>query len=102
MADYMGRQIDRPTAEGAVARAELFVRTVEREFGLEGLVARPGPLSLEETQRKAAETWRRDYYDKRTSGLEPETKSGDAAEKNMDADKTRPGKDTALDFDPED
>jgi uncharacterized protein (UPF0332 family) len=41
MADYTGHQIDQPTAEGAVAWAELFIRTVEREFGLEGLAAQP-------------------------------------------------------------
>jgi uncharacterized protein (UPF0332 family) len=39
-ADYTGLPIDQPTAEGAVARAEVFVRTVEREFGLEGIAGR--------------------------------------------------------------
>jgi hypothetical protein len=33
----MGVPIDQATAEGAVARAEVFVRTVKREFGLEGM-----------------------------------------------------------------
>ena len=91
---YTGLQIDRATAEGAVARAEVFVRTVEREFGLEGVAkladpsssashnvdearqadleadrAEKGPsgsqsFSIEETRRRAAQSWRRDYYDK--------------------------------------
>jgi uncharacterized protein (UPF0332 family) len=132
MADYTGHQIDQPTAEGAVARAELFIRTVEREFGLEGLATQPGlnpdasktvdeknqassvpdhsaetsatlqPLSLEETQRNAALKWRRDYYDRRASGLEPDLKPAGAEEKSLGIDKTHPGLDTGLDFDPED
>jgi len=132
MADYMGHQIDQPTAEGAVSRAELFVRSVEREFGLEKLAAHPSlspdasktldeknqsnsardhsaetcaapqPLSIEETQRNAAEKWRRDYYDKRASGLEPDVKPAGAEEKSLDIGKTRSGLDAGLDFDPDD
>lgn len=36
-ADYTGAQVDRPTAERTVARAEEFVRTVEHAFDLEAL-----------------------------------------------------------------
>jgi hypothetical protein len=59
-------------------------------------------LSLEETQRKAAETWRRDYYDKRASGLEPDVKSAGAEDRSLDINKTRSGIDAGLDFDPQD
>ena len=111
-ADYTATEIDAGLAKEVVARAEKFVRTVERVFGLESPVRQfaaekdsselvPAP-SLEETQREAAQKWRRDYYDKRAGGLEPETKSAGTEEKSMDTDKTRPGKDAGLDFDPED
>jgi hypothetical protein len=95
-----------------VAHAEQFVQTVERVFGLEvptrQFVAESDsseqgrPPSLEETQREAALKWRRDYYDMRASGLAPDVKPAGAEEKNLGIDKTHPGLDTGLDFDPED
>jgi uncharacterized protein (UPF0332 family) len=57
--------------------------------------------TLEETQRKAAENWRRNYYDKRASGLEPEMEPAGGKEKSLDTDKTRSDLDAGLDFDPE-
>lgn len=52
-------------------------------------------FSLEETRREARESWRRNYYDKRASQLEPQTDS------RQDAEKTQPERDAGLDFDPE-
>jgi uncharacterized protein (UPF0332 family) len=128
-ADYMGVPIDRPTAEGAVARAEVFVRTVEREFGLEGMAtyvdinpdasknmdeekqsssvrdhaaetsATSLPWSLEETQRKAAENWRRNYYDKRAEHG-PQVDSSPTSDR-IEKENVQPARDVGLDFDPE-
>lgn len=93
-ADYTGFEIGPKAAEEVVSRAEVFVRTVEREFGLEapakeltvGKDALPtenrdgdlGPThsrnesaelprhrpSAEETRRKAREDWLRNYHNK--------------------------------------
>jgi prophage maintenance system killer protein len=52
-------------------------------------------FSLEETGREALENWRRNYYDKRTSQLEPQTDS------TQDVEKTQPERDAGLDFDAE-
>jgi uncharacterized protein (UPF0332 family) len=128
-ADYMGVSVDQPTAEGAVARAEAFVRTVVREFGLEGSAAQADlnhdasknvneekrsssvrdpaaeasatfrPLSLEETKRKAAENWRRNYYDKRTEHG-PQADSSHTSDRT-DKENVQPERDVGRDFDPE-
>jgi uncharacterized protein (UPF0332 family) len=128
-ADYTGLQIDRPTAEGAVARAEVFVRTVEREFGLEGMAAQTDlspdgsktideekqegsvrdhtsetsaashPWSLEETQRRAAEDWRRNYYDKRAKDG-PQVDSSHTGD-HIDKKDVQSERDVGLDMDPE-
>jgi uncharacterized protein (UPF0332 family) len=88
-ADYTGIEIDPGTAAGAVAKAEVFVQTVERVFGLEETYQAAGPsdrepgqddkisepsvanagketrkigvkpLSLEEERRQARENWLR-------------------------------------------
>lgn len=94
-ADYTGFEIGRKAAEEVVSRAEVFVRTVEREFGLESSVHesnvavdqsstgsqdkavdlpdRPGESaelmqtrpSSEEMRRRARENWLKNYYHKR-------------------------------------
>jgi hypothetical protein len=48
-------------------------------------------LSLEETRREAAASWRRNYYDKRANQVEPPA----------DEKKSQPERDTGLDLDPE-
>jgi uncharacterized protein (UPF0332 family) len=87
-ADYTEAQIDRDTATEAVAKAEIFVQTVERVFGLDesslaseyenhpanpdNKISEPAmtsaketphgrmsPLSLEEERRQARENWLR-------------------------------------------
>jgi hypothetical protein len=58
------------------------------------------PLSLEETRREARENWRRNYYDKRASQLEPQADSSHAKEL-ADSEKNQPERDAGLDFDPE-
>jgi hypothetical protein len=109
-------------------RAEVFVRTVEREFGLEGMTPQadlsPGaskniaeekqegsihdrtdtsamsqPWSLEETQRRAAEDWRRNYYDKRAE-RGPGADSSHASDR-IDKENVQPERDVGPDFDPE-
>jgi uncharacterized protein (UPF0332 family) len=60
-ADYTGEEIEADAAARVVERAEVFVRTVERVFGLEPLSAahteqRPSP-SLDEQQRQGREAW---------------------------------------------
>jgi uncharacterized protein (UPF0332 family) len=57
--------------------------------------------TLEETQREAAENWRRNYYDKRASGLKPDMESAGGKENSLDTDKTRSDLDAGLDVDPE-
>ncbi len=52
-------------------------------------------FSLEETRREARENWRRNYYDKRASQLEPQ------ADSSQDAEKTQPERDAGLDCDSE-
>jgi uncharacterized protein (UPF0332 family) len=96
-ADYTGSEIEFAAAERVVAHAEKFVRTVEREFGLETHTravaeekdasvgrARDGDsastpslgasselparrLSPEETRQKAREDWLKNYYHKDNS-----------------------------------
>jgi uncharacterized protein (UPF0332 family) len=77
-ADYSGEEIDQETAAGAVTRAEVFMQTVERTYGLdtpdpgrgsqvseprapaeESINRRtdPAAYSLEEERRKARENW---------------------------------------------
>ncbi|MGA2562297.1 MAG: HEPN domain-containing protein [Steroidobacteraceae bacterium] len=60
-ADYTGEEIDVEAAAQVVERAEVFVRTVERVFGLETLnvanIKQVSPLSLEEQQPQGRETW---------------------------------------------
>jgi hypothetical protein len=112
-----------------IQRAEVFVRTVEREFGLEGMATQVDlnpvaskdmdeekqsssvrdhsaetsvtsePWSLEETQQKAAENWRRNYFDKRAEhGAQTDsTHTSDRVEK----ENVQPARDVGLDFDPE-
>ncbi|HEY4445964.1 MAG TPA: hypothetical protein VGN30_16900 [Steroidobacteraceae bacterium] len=58
------------------------------------------PLSLEETRREARENWRRNYYDKRASQLEPQADSSHGKEL-ADGEKNEPKRDAGLDFDPE-
>jgi hypothetical protein len=58
------------------------------------------PLSLEETRRQARENWRRNYYDKRTDQLEPQTDPSHAQE-HAEGAKTQAERDAGLDFDPE-
>jgi uncharacterized protein (UPF0332 family) len=123
-ADYTGLQVDRPTAEGA----EAFIRTVEREFGLEGMApqahlsvdasknvdeekqessahdradttAMSQPRSLEEIRQKAAEDWRRNYYDKRAEPR-PEVDSSHASDR-IAKKNVQPERDSGLDFNPE-
>jgi hypothetical protein len=51
--------------------------------------------SIDETRRAARESWRRKYYDKRASQLEPQKDS------RQDAEKNQPQRDAGVDFDPE-
>jgi hypothetical protein len=128
-ADYTGAEIDAGVAKEVVAHAEKFVRTVERVFGLEGRSkdagvndvsgrldrasqhepsidpAEPGGgfarrPSIEETQRQAAENWRRNYYDKRNETPGSEQESTDS-EQNIIENDERHKRDTGMDFDPE-
>jgi prophage maintenance system killer protein len=52
-------------------------------------------FSIEDTRREARENWRRNYYDKRASQLEPQKDS------RQDADKDQPVRDAGVDFDPD-
>jgi hypothetical protein len=93
-ADYAGTEIEPKAAEEAVTQAEIFVRTVQHEFGLQtpetestvgkdalptenegsGLVPAPSgskttdsptrKMSPEETRRNARENWLKNYYNK--------------------------------------
>jgi hypothetical protein len=62
-----------------------------------GFASRP---SIEETQRQAAENWRRNYYDKRNEIPVSEQKSTDSEQDITENDK-RHERDTGMDFDPE-
>ena len=57
-------------------------------------------LSMAEIQRQAAENWRRDYYDKRMRGLDPQTDSSHTKGR-ADEQKGQLERDTPLDIDPE-
>lgn len=128
-ADYTGAEIDAGVAKEVVAHAEKFVRTVEQVFGLEGRLKDAGAQkdisaqvdrasqsessvesarsaegfvkrpSIEEKRRRAAENWRRNYYDKRTDMPESEQESTNS--KQNDNDKPRHEQDSGMDFDPE-
>jgi len=58
------------------------------------------PLSLEDTRRQARETWRRNYYDKRTNPVEHQTVSSLTKERE-DKEKPRHEPDTGQDYDAE-
>jgi hypothetical protein len=57
------------------------------------------PWSLEETQRRAAEDWRRNYYDKRAEHG-PQVDSSHTGAR-IDKEDAQPERDVGLDFDPE-
>ena len=126
-ADYTGLEIAPRTAEEIVSRAEVFVRTVGREFGLEGPDAeravRNEPLatenrdrdlraeqrsesaevptsrqSAEEIRRKAREDWLRNYYHK---GDDANQAGSQTDSKQKEAGKSQPSRDAGLDRDPE-
>jgi hypothetical protein len=59
----------------------------------------PQPVSPEETRRKAAETWRREYYEK--SSQEPQTPPLRGAKESIEKDPTRPEDDIGPQIDHE-
>lgn len=130
-ADYTGSEIEFGAAEQVVAHAEKFVRTVEREFGLETHTravaeekdasmgrARDGDsastpnldesselsarrLSPEETRRKAREDWLKNYYHKNDSPSQAAPET-DSKRKEAQKDmKEQREKDAGADYDPE-
>lgn len=56
------------------------------------------PLSLQETRRRAAENWRRDFYDKRANELETDSSH---PQESADREKAQPERDADPDFDRE-
>jgi hypothetical protein len=76
-----------------------------REGDMDGAVNRAyysamsQPWSLEETQRRAAEDWRRNYYDKRAE-RGPGADSSHASDR-IDKENVQPERDVGPDFDPE-
>ena len=126
-ADYTGTEIGASVAKEVVARAETFVRTVEKVFGLEALskhaavendlsqqlddarreeaaqdINQSGQRSTkgpspEETRRQAAEDWRREYHDKRSKGLDAEP----SRENTRKTEQTGHERDIGIDLDPD-
>jgi hypothetical protein len=96
LSDSMAAQASRAAPEASVANADS-PHAVEKKGSdqlPEGFVKRP---SLAETRREAAESWRRDYHDKRPNDLGSE--STDTKENTPDGDKTRDERDAGLDCD---
>ena len=130
-ADYTATEIAPDAAKQVVAYAEEFVRTVERVFGLEvparhatadegasqqlergsqteiepdsGQVREPAleRLPREETRRKAAENWRRTYYDNRANENEAQADSSPTQKHSGQESNQLAERDGGLDFDPE-
>ncbi len=126
-ADYTGTEIEEGVAQDVVEYAESFVRTVEREFGLESLLkevsvesgqtedridsrqinadapdAASERLSPEEIRRKAVENWRREFYDKRSHERDVGQQSSNANENAQASSNSSLERDGGVDFDPED
>lgn len=122
-ADYTGLEISRTAADDIVSRAEVFVRAIEREFGLEapenelnvGRELSPTEnadrdeegthldsastelathrQSAQEVRRKAREAWLKDYHQKPPEAKEVGSRFGPSKQRDEDKDVGKSGPD---------